>query len=116
MKYIYGDNWKEIEGTSLAKAKIRENLFDSLEKEHLLQISSMLRAEGFMPIDFIVCEYPTEGVYCIERISRKKREDYFMVHEDGGILKPYYTTTKSVKGINNFPCKTIRESIEKMEC
>lgn len=115
-KYIYDGDWKAIEGTNLAKTKIRDNLSDSLEKEHLLKISTMLRNEGFMPIDFVVCDYPVEGVYCIERIGSKKGVDYFMIHDDGGILTPYYTTTKSVNGINTFPCQTIKESIKKMEC
>ncbi|MGC3033434.1 hypothetical protein [Enterococcus faecalis] len=55
-KYIYDGDWKAIEGTNLAKTKIRENLSDSLEKEHLLKISRMLRNEGLMPIDFVVCD------------------------------------------------------------
>ncbi|EOA6374082.1 hypothetical protein ACH5RX_002583 [Enterococcus faecalis] len=54
-KYIYNGDWKAIEGTNLAKTKIRDNLSDSLEKEHSLKINSMLRNEGFMPIDFVVC-------------------------------------------------------------
>lgn len=113
-KYIY--NWQDIEGINLAKAAIRNILSDSLEKEHLLKISSMLSDEGFNPIDFTLCEYPTEGIYCVERIGKKRGVDHFMVHDEGGILIPYYSTTKLINGINNFPCKSIKESIEKMEC
>lgn len=112
----YNGQWKLIEGTNLAKAHIRSSLPDCLEKDHLLEISSMLRQEGFMPIDFVVCEYPIEGVYCIERIGNKKGIDYFMVHEDYGVLTPYYTTLELKDDVNNFPCKTIKESIELMEC
>lgn len=112
-KYSY--NWKDIEGINLTEAAIKNSLVDSLEKEHLLQISSMLSEEGFNPVDFTLCEYPIEGVYYIERIGKKRGVDYFMIHEDKGILRPYYSTIKSINKINNFPCQSIKESIEKME-
>lgn len=113
-KYIY--NWKDIEGINLTKTAIRNILVDSLEKEHLLQISSMLSEEGFNPIDFTLCEYPSEGVYCIEKIGKKRGVDYFVIEEQKGKLTPTYTTLKSVDGFNDFPCNSIKESIEKMEC
>lgn len=114
-KFVY-DNWRDIEGTSLAKSKIRERLVDSLEKEHLLEISSMLRNEGFMPNDFTVIEYPIEGVYICADLNK---ENYFTVSYDPkkDELTPTYTTIKCDKeGNNTFDCKTILESIKKTEC
>lgn len=113
---VYNGQWKLVEGTNLSKTQIRSSLPDCLEKDHLLKISSMLRKEGYMPLDFYVCEYPIEGVYCIEDSARKK---YFTISycEEEKTLTPTYTTIKcDENGCNTFPCKTITESIEKTEC
>ncbi|MFD1902786.1 hypothetical protein [Enterococcus termitis] len=115
-EFVYADNWKAIEGTSLAKAKIREKLVDSLEKEHLLEISRMLRNEGFMPKDFILSEYPIAGVYVCQALDNS---NYFTVAYDSNKkeLTPTYTTLKCDENRNNtFACQTIAESIKKTEC
>ncbi|MCA5014562.1 MULTISPECIES: hypothetical protein [unclassified Enterococcus] len=112
----YNGDWKVIEGTCLAKVMIRSDLPDCLEKEHLLQISTMLRHEGFMPIDFHVYEYPIDGCYYI-RDQEKKNIFCIAFDENEKTLKPTYTTVDvDEKGNNTFWCQTIKESIELMEC
>ena len=99
----YLDQWKVIEG-SLREERI-EQLPDCLEKEHLFQIREMLRNEQFDPNQFLVVEYPATG------------EKYFIIQEYEGNLVPYYTTWEmNEEGINNFPCKSIKESISLTEC
>ena len=44
-------------------------------------------------------------------------EKYFIIQEYEGKLAPYYTTWEmNEEGINNFPCKSIEESISLTEC
>ncbi|EPI05618.1 hypothetical protein D920_00070 [Enterococcus faecalis 13-SD-W-01] len=107
----YLNKWKIIEG-SLRENRIAQ-LPDCLEKEHLFQIRKMLVLEGFDPDIFCVEKYPTSGIYCCKHTSEGK---YFIVQEYKGVLAPYYTTWKMNKeGINNFPCKSIKESISLTE-
>ena len=69
----------------------------------------MLRNEQFDPNQFLVVEYPATGVYCCNHV---KGEKYFIIQEYEGKLAPYYTTWEmNEEGINNFPCKSIEESI-----
>ncbi len=108
----YLDQWKVIEG-SLKEERI-EQLPDCLEKEHLFQIREMLRSEQFDPNQFLVVEYPATGVYCCNHVNGEK---YFIIQEYEGNLVPYYTTWEmNEEGINNFPCKSIEESIALTEC
>ncbi|HAP8102453.1 TPA: hypothetical protein JOX29_002940, partial [Enterococcus faecium] len=83
-------------------------------KEHLFQIREMLINEQFDPNQFLVVEYPATGVYCCNHV---KGEKYFIIQEYEGKLAPYYTTWEmNEEGINNFPCKSIEESISLTEC
>ncbi|HFU5891675.1 TPA: hypothetical protein ACH6J3_001589 [Enterococcus faecium] len=108
----YLNQWKLIKG-SLKKERI-EQLPDCLEKEHLFQIREMLRNEQFDPNQFLVVEYPATGVYCCNHVNGEK---YFIIQEYEGKLAPYYTTWEmNEEGINNFPCKSIEESISLTEC
>ncbi|HHA4121589.1 TPA: hypothetical protein ACOBT0_002941, partial [Enterococcus faecium] len=87
---------------------------DCLEKEHLFQIREMLRNEQFDPNQFLVVEYPATGVYCCNHVNGEK---YFIIQEYEDKLAPYYTTWEmNEEGINNFPCKSIEESISLTEC
>lgn len=108
----YLDNWGIIEG-SLQIDRINK-IPDCLEKEHLVQIRAMLTAENFNPDDFQVREYPTQGVYCC---CRENQSDYFTISEDDGKLRPHYQTTEyDENGINDFPCDSIKSSIDLTEC
>ncbi|EMF0433898.1 hypothetical protein I6R72_001801 [Enterococcus faecium] len=54
------------------------------------------------------------GVYCCNHVNGEK---YFIIQEYEGKLAPYYTTWEmNEEGINNFPCKSIEESISLTEC
>lgn len=108
----YLNQWKDIEG-SLKEERI-EQLPDCLEKEHLFQIREMLSIERFDPDQFLVVECPATGVYCCNHVNGEK---YFIIQEYEDKLVPYYTTWKmNAEGINNFPCKSIEESISLTEC
>lgn len=108
----YLEQWKAIEG-SLRENRI-EKLPDCLEKKHLFQIRNMLEDEGFDPDVFFVVEYPAHGIYCCNHIYGGK---YFIIQEYEDKLSPYYTTWEmNEDGINNFPCKSIGESISLTEC
>ena len=77
-------------------------------------VPDMLRNEQFDPNQFLVVEYPATGVYCCNHVNGEK---YFIIQEYEGKLAPYYTTWEmSEEGINNFPCKSIEESISLTEC
>ena len=98
----------------ITKKERIEQLPDCLEKEHLFQIREMLRNEQFDPNQFLVVEYPATGVYCCNHVNGEK---YFIIQEYEGKLAPYYTTWEmNEEGINNFPCKSIEESISLTEC
>ncbi|MDZ5760833.1 hypothetical protein RAK27_19495 [Carnobacterium maltaromaticum] len=108
----YNGDWKLIEG-KLDFERINQ-LPDCLEKKHLAEIIVRLKKEEFEPFWFYVHEYPAEGVYIL---CSGHQNNYFCIQEVDGSLVPHYTTLKrDEKGHNNFPCSTIRESIEKMEC
>ncbi|ONN41856.1 hypothetical protein [Enterococcus mundtii] len=108
----YLDQWKVIEG-SLKEERIKQ-LPDCLEKEHLLQVREMLRNEQFDPDQFLVIEYPATGVYCCNDVNGEK---YFIIQEYEETLLPYYTTLEmNEKGINHFPCTSIKTSMELTEC
>ena len=113
-KLEYLDDWRIFEKVILSET---DELPLCLEKEHLAKIAIMLKKEGFCPKEFRVCEVPIAGVYCIESIAKEQGVDYFMIHEVKGKLVPHYTTLKfNKKGVNTFPCSSIKKSIEKMEC
>lgn len=108
----YNGDCKLIEG-NLDYDRIKQ-FPDCLEKKHLAEIIVRLKKEGFEPLWFGVYEYPAEGVY---NLCSGHQKNCFCIQEVDGILVPHYTTVKrDEKGHNNFPCSTIRESIEKMEC
>lgn len=108
----YLNQWKIIEGS--LKEKRIEQLPNCLEKEHLFRIRKMLEEEELDPEDFCVEEYPAPGVYCCNHVSD---DSYFIIQEYEGVLVPYYTTVKmNKKGINSFPCESIRASISLTEC
>lgn len=110
MNYL-GD-WKVIQG-EISEERIL-NLPDCLEKIHLQKIREFLIKEEFNPDTFYVHEYPIEGVYIC---CQDKQENYFCIQDDRGVLRPYYTTIEyDDNGHNNFPCDSIRESINRMEC
>lgn len=108
----YNGDWKLVQG-SLHEKRLNE-LPDCLEKDHLFIIFEMLIKEGFYPHTFYLHEYPIEGVYIC---CQEHQDNYFSIHELDGKLVPHYTTEKmNEAGYNTFPCATIKESIEKMEC
>ncbi len=108
----YNGDWKLLQG-QLYVGRIKK-LPDCLEKDHLFEIIQMLIKEGFDPFTFYLHEYPIEGVYIC---CQEHQDNYFSIQELDGKLVPHYTTEKMNKdGYNNFPCATIKESIEKMEC
>lgn len=108
----YLSDWKVIQGT-LNLSRVMA-LPECAEKDHLHIIREMLVMEDFNPDEFFVHEYPTDGVYVC---CQANQENYFTIQELEGKLVPYYVTEKCDEhGFNNFPCKTIKESIDKTEC
>lgn len=108
----YNGDWRLIEG-SLHINRIN-TLPDCLEKDHLRKIVDMLQAEGFDSDTFFVKEYPINGVYMC---CQKNDNQYFSIHAVNDVLTPHFTTESlDENGYNTFPCKTIKESINKMEC
>ncbi len=108
----YNGNWKILEGP--LRIERLQKLPECLEKEHLFKITQMLRNENFDPESFYLHEYPIEGVYMCCQINQN---NYFSIQETEGDLIPHYTTEKlNEQGLNTFPCTSIRESIQKMEC
>ncbi|EOD6233711.1 hypothetical protein ACJZQ5_002641 [Enterococcus hirae] len=107
----YLDQWNIIEG-ALTEERINE-IPDCLEKAHLFLIRKMLQKENFEPNNFIVVEYPATGIYCCNHVNN---EQYFIIQEDNNKLVPYYTTWEiNEKGINNFPCESIKQSMDLIE-
>lgn len=115
MKYL--NDYKVFEGKLLSEKNIT-GFPECLEKEHIKKVRNMLITEELNPDWFRVSELPIEGVYYFEKAVSKVGVDYFGIDAaDDGTLTPTYTTIDmNENGYNNFPCTTIKESIEKMEC
>lgn len=113
------DDWRVVEGVTLTTNRVSSQLAglpQCQEREDLYGIAQMLINEGFDPEDFWVAEYPTKGVYNIERKGLEVGTDYFCISNDNGVLTPQYISSKLVDGTNQLQCKTIKDSIKLMEC
>lgn len=126
MNKDYLGDWTIFEGVVLTENReisYLNNIRDCLEKEHLFEIATMLKREGFVPEEFWLIEYPTEGIYFFERIIHNRKVvkqrgiDYFCISCDEGVLRPHFQTVKidDSSGCNDFPCDSIKESIKRME-
>lgn len=113
----YIDNYMYFEG----KVLTHENILafpSSLEQTHIHAVRHMLISEGYNPDEFKVSEIPICGVYYFEKANKPSGTDYFSVFiNDQGNIVPQYSTKKYDKdGYNTFPCRSIKEAIEKNEC
>lgn len=100
------NSWIITEG-SLSKLRVGF-MPECLEKEHLLKIREMLKAEGFNPTEFRVKEYPITGVYVICDAENKR---YFDMQETDGDLVPHYLEGYP-DGTYSRPAKSIAEAME----
>ncbi|MFD1901309.1 hypothetical protein [Enterococcus termitis] len=93
--------------------KTRKKLCSMISGDVVL-IEKMLIAENLNHEEWSCYEMPIYGeVYCCEN---RDQTEYFAVEKgyDGVYLMPTYITNEvDENGYNNFPCKTLKESIEK---
>lgn len=113
----YIDNYMYFEGKVLTHESILA-FPSSLEQTHIHAVRHMLISEGYNPDEFKVSEIPICGVYYFEKANKPSGTDYFSVFiNDQGNIVPQYSTKKYDKdGFNTFPCRSIKEAIEKNEC
>ncbi|MFC0232728.1 hypothetical protein ACFFIF_01840 [Vagococcus entomophilus] len=111
LQHIHKFEGKLLDKESFAKFP------ESKEKEDIGKIVVMMKEQGFNPDVYRLDEIPIKGVYYVELAVSERGIDYFSIQDDGDALVPHYTTIKhDENGYNCFPCATIQESIDKMEC
>ncbi|MDO7285892.1 hypothetical protein Q5W88_21550 [Shouchella clausii] len=109
--WIEKESYRKMTQTKISIASIGSSSITFYN--HMREIELMMEREGFDPNEFRLCEVPTDGVYCFDRITSHLGIDYFVVDvvDNGRLVPTYVTYEANENGHNCFETDSILQSM-----